>query len=854
MKLLDRAPERRPMAETFLARLRAILPFGAGGQASQPPRGSSAPEAEARIPLVGREVHLWALDESLRELEEGHAVITLVHGTSGMGKSVLLRHFVDVLRKERRDVLVLEGRCYERETVPYKAMDSLVDALCRHLQRLPEVETATLLPRDFLALARVFPVFLQIQNTFGKKRRAPHDAVEERHRAFLALRELLQRLADRGPLVLYIDDLQWGDADSESLLTILLRGPDPPRLLFVAAYRTEDAEASVLVTALKRLATSEVGIYVAEVPVSALGARASRELAAAVLPTGTDDATIEQLAAESCGSPLFLRQLAALGVRDKPVTLAEAVLERRKSLGPKARALLEVLAVAGHPTEVDAAMRAAKVDDERDEVLTELRAQNLVRTRVRYGRTELEVYHDRIREVVSGALDEAARVHHHGALARALASRGDQDPEALAVHYLAADERGLAHRYASEAGDHAARALAFERAATMYRMALDLETNASAEASVLPKKLAESLANAGRGKDAAGYFLRAAENAAGAEGLELTRRAAEQLLYSGHLKEGIEVVQGVLAKMNVRAPTTALGVLVSLFLRRLWLRVRGLGFTKRSLDTVPRAELVRVDTYFSLSRGFGIMDPWRGMDFQTRYILAALALGEPVRISMGLALEAAYRATEGKKARAAIDKLHAKARALADETENPHARAMTTLMRGVSKALLGDFSEAAELCDMAADELRTRCSGVTWELDNAIIFGHYARHSLGRIAEIRSRVPGQLDTFRSRGDLYGEVLLRVLVGWILRLADDDPEGARQELDELDERLRPERLLIQHVWRAVKSVSRRPRCARDSAGAEASRPRDRASPRSEIRAGASRPWQGRRLAVSRSGQP
>ncbi len=169
---------------------------------------------------------------------------------------------------------------------------------------------------------------------------------------------------------------------------------------------------------------------------------------------------------------------------------------------------------------------------------------------------------------------------------------------------------------------------------------------------------------------------------------------------------------------------------------------------------------------------------------------------------MGLAFEAAYRATEGKSAREAIDRLHAKARALADETRNPHARAVTTLMRGVSKAILGDFAEAAELCDTAAEELQTRCSGVTWEMDNALIFGHYARLSLGRIAEIRARVPAELDAFRSRGDLYGEILLRVLVGWMLRLADDDPEGARRELDELDERLRPPQLLVQHAWRAV----------------------------------------------------
>src|SRR4030095_2520988 len=91
-------------------------------------------------------------------------------------------------------------------------------------------------------LARLFPVLLSLDEVG----RAPSfamgglDSLALRHRAANALHDLLFALAIRMPLMVWIDDAQWGDADSASILRQALLPPKPP-LLLVVAYRSEDA-------------------------------------------------------------------------------------------------------------------------------------------------------------------------------------------------------------------------------------------------------------------------------------------------------------------------------------------------------------------------------------------------------------------------------------------------------------------------------------------------------------------------------------------------------------------------------------------------------------------------------------
>src|SRR5262249_39858666 len=192
-----------------------------------PQAPSSSLPAEADGPFVGRGDEIAALKRYLAQTDRGRPVVAFLHGPSGIGKTTLVERFVGELRAAERAV-ALKGRCYERGTVPFKASDSLVASLSRYLRRLTSADAAEVLPRDIMALAHLFPVLRRVDVVAMARRRTqpPSDRKELRRRAFAALKELLCRLADRAPLLLFIDDLQWGDLDSAQLMAELISGDE----------------------------------------------------------------------------------------------------------------------------------------------------------------------------------------------------------------------------------------------------------------------------------------------------------------------------------------------------------------------------------------------------------------------------------------------------------------------------------------------------------------------------------------------------------------------------------------------------------------------------------------------------
>jgi eukaryotic-like serine/threonine-protein kinase len=842
--LLRRRPEDRPPGHEVLRRLgdrgatedQVLEETGAQLSAS-----TRAPLQ--RVTLVGRQRHREALEAALSAMCLGRTVAVYLHGPSGAGKTALLQNFLEELLK-RGDAVILSGRCYERESVPYKALDSLIDALGRHLARLPASEAAALLPRDVESLARVFPSLRRVQAVVQSHRRglASPDPQELRRRAFSALRELLARLGDQKPLILAIDDLQWGDVDSAVLLIELLRPPDAPVLLFLGTYRSEDHATSPFLQALLEAQGLARGqdedpggsrLDCRELAVELLGHDDASALALALLgemePSKLSDHRnlVEAIARESSGNPFFVAELVrhvqadsrehleSAGGRSADLTgraessklvLDDVLWSRIRRLPDDARRVLELIAISGRPLRlVELSQCARLVQDERV-ALALLRTGRLVRSTGRAEADEVETYHDRVREaVVSRLLPDAARSHHHR-LALVLEASGQADPEVLGLHFLGA---GLPERAAElfvVAADQAAEMLAFERAATLYRRALEHGPRWSSQVGILRARLGDALASAGRGADAARAYLDAVAYATVADALELRRRAAMQYLISGHIDLGLATLQSVLATVDMKLARTPLRSLASLLWRRARLRLRRLSFRQRHPAEIAAADLTRIDVCWSAGVGLSVVDTIRGADFQARGLLLALAAGEPSRIARSLAMEAAHTASTGGWNRKASARLLEKAADLADRAQDAYALAMVTLGRGVVAYLEGRWKEAQEECDRAETIFRDHCTGVAWELDTAHAFALWGLSHLGEVAVLSRRWPILLTQARERGDLYAAMNLSTYLMSVVRLAADEPDIARAELRETMAQWSREGYHVQHndaLWAAVQ---------------------------------------------------
>src|SRR5262245_674303 len=555
-ELLRLDPGRRPDGAEVRRRLGAA-PVG-------------GPALPASAPLLGREPQLAALREAFAALGRGRPQAASVQGHSGMGKTALARHFLDEAARAG-GVVVLAGRCYQQESVPYKAVDSLVDALSRHWRRLPRDRAAELLPRDVEPLARVFPVLGRVEAVAGAPRRAGEeiDPPVLRRRAFAALREVLARLGDRAGLFLAVDDLQWGDSDSARLLLDLLRPPDPPRLMLLACYRSEDVGSSPCLQALRE-GLKEFGgeLERRELAVGPLPPGEALALARALLREGGEPA--EHVAHESQGSPFFIHELAqhaGAGLRDPATTLDQVLWSRVERLPAEARALLEVVAVAGRPLGVAEVSAAAGLGGIPHAARTLLHAGRLI-TPTGLGEGQAwNCAHDRVREAVLANLPGPARRDVHRRLAEALEGSAGRDPPALqlvfdvAGHFDAAGDSARALRYALAAADRARAQCSLEAAQLQYEIA---ERGAEGAAAEIRFRAAEGLGDVlmlrGQYDAAAVRYQTALALAPGAaDRARVQGSLGELALKRGQMKVGAEAVERALRLLRRWVPRGRLG-------------------------------------------------------------------------------------------------------------------------------------------------------------------------------------------------------------------------------------------------------------------------------------------------------
>ena len=398
----------------------------------------------------------------------------LVHGEAGVGKTRLVTSVAD--RSRAAGHAVLWARClrFGAGATPYLPFISAFEGWHAEGHAVEGVDLAPL---------------------YGA-----NGAGEVPTRALHVIDRAVARLAEAGPVVLVVDDLQWGDLSSLDALAYLIAGVRNQPVAVLVTYRDEGIpDGHVLHSWLADMLRMP---GVVDLPLSRLTVEETAQQLTYLWGTTPRHPLVADIWDRSGGNA-YLTELLARDLdptreslpEDLPDALQQALLARWHSLTPQARGVTQVLAVAGRP--VDPGVLAdvaggAVVDDALHEAavagVTQSDRGGLVWFR-----------HPLLSDVLYATLlpDEARDLH--AAFVSVLTSR---DPEGtrfhgdLALHYAGAGMYDESFEHCLRAAEEAHAALAFPEAAVLLRHACELWPDVSehvrAQCGSWPALLAEA--------------------------------------------------------------------------------------------------------------------------------------------------------------------------------------------------------------------------------------------------------------------------------------------------------------------------------------------------------------------------
>ena len=427
----------------------------------------------SRVPFFGRQAELAQLQRALANTATGTPRLVAVCAAPGMGKTRLVRQHLAHARAQ--GALVLQGYCESYLSAePLQPFRQLMCGLFNVDERTPvalatERVTKVLTALDE-ALLPLLPALLPALCPAASAATEATGAKPSSRPFTSAVLRVLNRVASRDLLVIFVDDWQWADSASQLLLEHVLR-LSGVRLLVLATTRGIDESATQF--------SGATVLQLGPLDMHAAAAAVSR-----MLP-GTDPFLADEIMRHSGGNPLFMEELCHEAARAGAVATLQApsasawldsLIESRISHLPAH--LVEVIrtaAVIGTVVPTWLLQQLAGIGSN-DHVLTELAALDLLFPAETPG--QLRFKHGITREVVYKAVGLRQRRALHQLVAETLQQQAgdvgaDDICELLAYHYGAAGRHAEAARFAEVAGNRALAASALDRAQLQFRFALD---------------------------------------------------------------------------------------------------------------------------------------------------------------------------------------------------------------------------------------------------------------------------------------------------------------------------------------------------------------------------------------------
>ena len=511
----------KPSAETvaLAERIRATQGRRGAAPAQPSPTVVSQLPGELVAPLVGRAAAFRQLMGRYQQAQQGQPQAVLLVGEAGIGKTRLAREFMAWAWAQGAEVL--RGHAFELGgRLPYQP---LVEALRERL----EAENA---PEDLLEdlwLAELSRLLPELRLRYSDLPAPTQDELSGRLRLCEAVARLLDVLAQRAPVVMLLDDLQWIDGASLGLLCYLghVWKGHGSRVLLLGTVRSDGLELNPELAA--ELLDLGRDLPLTQLPLQPLGQAETFELLEALAgenhhgparPSTSENghspelktalvALDDFLFAQTGGQPLYLLEtlkllrerqwllsrLTAEGVfRLAPTEELMAALARKETrrellppsvramiqarlarLSAPARQLVRASAVLGSLASAKLLWQLAELRvPEGLEALEEAIKSGILREEdAGAGRpASYRFTHDLVRDVVYTELGAARRLVLHQRALALLETEGARVAE-LAYHALSAGEAEGAYRYSVQAGDEALAVFAVEEAIGHYEQA-----------------------------------------------------------------------------------------------------------------------------------------------------------------------------------------------------------------------------------------------------------------------------------------------------------------------------------------------------------------------------------------------
>jgi DNA-binding CsgD family transcriptional regulator/tetratricopeptide (TPR) repeat protein len=416
--------------------------------------------------LVGRDAELNQLCDLLGIREPGRAAAraVLLGGDAGVGKTRLLTELRD--RAQASDWRVVAGHCLDfgDSALPYLPFSEVLGRLAADL------------PDAVAEVAESYPTLAKLQPGRRTMGGADADDTAAVGRAELldAVHALLEVVADRGPLLLVIEDAHWADTSTRDMVRFLLSRVFEGPVGIVVSYRSDDLHRR---HPLRRAAAEWARIPgVERLQLEPLRPRDVRTLVHQLHPGPMRESDIAGIVARAEGNAFFVEELVGAAVapgQALPDNLAELLLVRLDRLDEDAQQVVRAASASGRRVSHALLTHVAGVSGAAlDQALREAVELNvLVPTRA----DSYSFRHALLGEAVYDDLLPGERVRLHKAYVAALLAPDTAGTSAeLARHALEARDVGTAIDASIRAGDEAMAVGGPDDAAHHYQTALEL--------------------------------------------------------------------------------------------------------------------------------------------------------------------------------------------------------------------------------------------------------------------------------------------------------------------------------------------------------------------------------------------